>query len=138
MAVLISGKLPIQQLSRIADKNINVKDGLQQVPGVGQIKIVGKQEKEYLDLPGPLQDGRLSSLCSRGDECTRILSILNFLVDAFTSPTRIDLKIKAEMEEANHLKSIVVAYRNGYPVTFADIGRSRRCFRRTKNASSLR
>ena len=121
MAVLVSGNLPIQQLLRIADKN--VKDGLQQVPGVGQIKIVGKQERNiwmYLD-PYKMEGSQVTV-----QDVMNALKAqhIEFPGGRISSATQdLSVKTKAEMEEAKNLKNIVIAYRNGYPVTFADIGR---------------
>lgn len=121
MAVIISGDLPIQQLSRIA--NNNVKDKLQQVPGVGQIKIIGKQERNiwmYLD-PYKME----GSLVTVQDVMNALKAQhIEFPGGRISSTSQeLAVKTKAEMDDAKNLKNIVIAYRNGYPVTVADIGR---------------
>lgn len=121
MAVIVSGDLPIQRLSRIADKS--VKDGLQQISGVGQITIVGKQERNIWIYLNPYKmEGSLVTV----QDVTNALKAqhIEFPGGRISSPTQeLAVKTKAEMEEAQHLKNIVVSYRNGYPITLADIGR---------------
>lgn len=121
MAVLVSGNLSIQQLSRIADKN--VKDRLQQIPGVGQINIIGKQERNiwiYLD-PYKMEGMQVTV-----QEVSNALKAqhIEFPGGRISSTTReLSIKTKAEMEDVAHLNNIVIAYRNGYPVKISDIGR---------------
>lgn len=121
MAVIVSGDLPIQQLSKIADKN--VKDRLQQVPGVGQIKTVGKQNRNiwiYLD-PYKLE----GSLLTVQDVITALKTQHIEFPGGRISSSSLELavKTKAEMDDAKKLNNIVITYRNGYPITIADIGR---------------
>jgi hydrophobic/amphiphilic exporter-1 (mainly G- bacteria), HAE1 family len=120
MAVLVSGDLPIQQLSRIADKN--VKDRLQQVPGVGQIKLIGKQDRNIWIYLNPYKmEGSLVTV-------QEVMNALKAQHIEFpggrlsTHSQELAVKTKAEMEDAQNLKNIVVSYRNGYPITIADIG----------------
>ncbi len=121
MAVIVSGDLPIQQLSKIADKS--VKDRLQQVPGVGQIKIVGKQDRNiwiYLD------PHKMEGASTTVQDVMNALKAqhIEFPGGRISSPTNeLAVKTKAEMEDAKNLKNIIVSYRNGYPITIADIGR---------------
>lgn len=121
MAVLVSGDLSVQQLSRIADKS--VKDRLQQIPGVGQINTIGKQERNiwiYLD-PYKMEGMQVSV-----QEVTTALKAqhIEFPGGRISSSAReLSIKTKAELEEAKHLNQIVIAYRDGYPVKISDIGR---------------
>lgn len=121
MAVIVSGDLPLQQLSTIAEKNI--KESLQQLPGVGQIKIVGKQDRNiwiYLD-PYKME----GSLVTVQDVSNALKSQhIEFPGGRISSTSQeLAVKTKAEMKEAENLKHVVVAYRNGYPITIADIGK---------------
>lgn len=121
MAVIVSGNLPIQQLTKIADKS--VKDNLQQVSGVGQIKIVGKQERNIWIFLDPY---KMEGLSVTVPEITNALKAQHIEFPGgriSTSTHEFSVKTKAEIEEAKNFQSIVVAYRNGYPVTLADIGR---------------
>lgn len=121
MAVLVSGDLPIQKLSVIAEKS--VKDRLQQVSGVGQIKIIGKQERNIWIYLDPY---KMEGLSVTVQDVTNALKAqhIEFPGGRISSQTQeFSVKTKAEMESATHLQSIVVAYRNGYPLTISDIGR---------------
>lgn len=121
MAVLVSGDLPIQELSKIADKS--VKDRLQQVTGVGQIKIVGKQERNIWIYLDPY---KMEGLHITVQDVTQALAAQHIEFPGgrlSTASQEVAVKTKAEMEDANNLKNIVVAYRNGYPINISDIGR---------------
>lgn len=121
MAVIVSGDLPIQQLSRIADKS--VKDRLQQVTGVGQIKVIGKQERNIWVYLDPY---KMAGLSITAQDIARALNTQHIEFPGgriSSSSNEISVKTKAEMENAADLKDIVVAHQNGYPLTIADIGR---------------
>ncbi|CUI17032.1 acriflavin resistance protein D [Candidatus Protochlamydia naegleriophila] len=121
MAVVISGDQPIQNLSKIAEKTI--KDRLQQVQGVGQIKIVGKQDRNiwiYLD-PYKLEGLHLSVQDVIQSIRTQHIEFPGGRIE--TGSHELPVKIKAEFDEAQDLASIVVAYQNGYPIKIADVGR---------------
>lgn len=121
MAVVISGDQPIQALSKIAEKTI--KDRLQQVQGVGQIKIVGKQDRNiwiYLD-PYKLESLHLSVQDVIQSIRTQHIEFPGGRIE--TGSHELPVKIKAEFDEAQDLASIVVAYQNGYPIKIADVGR---------------
>lgn len=121
MAVIVSGSKSLQEVSRLSDKVI--KDRLQQVNGVGQISIVGKQERNvwiYLD-PFKLEGLNLT--------VQDVVSALKSQHVEFpggrieTDAQEISVKTKAEFATIQELSQAVVAYQNGYPVTVADIGR---------------
>lgn len=120
MAVIVSGDQPVQQLSKIADKN--VKDQLQQVSGVGQIKIIGKQERNIWVYLDPY---KMEGLFVTVQDVVGALKAqhIEFPGGRISSTTQeLAIKTKAEMDDAKNLKDIVVSYRNGYPVTIGDIG----------------
>lgn len=120
MTVVVSGNIPIQKLSEITDKQI--KDRLQQVSGVGQIKILGKQERNIWIYLDPY---KLKGLNLTVQEVTQALNLqhLDFPGGRIeTGRQELVVKTKAELEETQKLAQIVIAYRNGYPVTILDIG----------------
>lgn len=120
MAVLVSGDLPIQEISRIADKN--VKDRLQQVQGVGQIKMIGKQDRNIWIYLDPY---KMEGLHVNVQDVMDALKAQHLEFPGgrlSTSAKEIAVKTKAEMQEAENLGNIIIAYRNGYPLTISDIG----------------
>ncbi|CAF23357.1 efflux RND transporter permease subunit [Candidatus Protochlamydia amoebophila] len=120
MAVVLSGDQPIEELSKIANKTI--KDSLQQVPGVGQIKIVGKQDRNiwiYLD-PYKLEGMHLSVQDVIQAIKNQHLEFPGGRIE--TGKIELPVKIKAEFDQSQNLSSIVVAYQNGYPIKISDIG----------------
>nr|WP_052236315.1 efflux RND transporter permease subunit [Candidatus Protochlamydia amoebophila] len=120
MAVVLSGDQPFEELSKIANKTI--KDSLQQVPGVGQIKIVGKQDRNiwiYLD-PYKLEGMHLSVQDVMQAIKNQHLEFPGGRIE--TGKIELPVKIKAEFDQSQNLSSIVVAYQNGYPIKISDIG----------------
>ncbi|MBS4166725.1 Nodulation protein NolG [Neochlamydia sp. AcF65] len=120
MALLVSGDLPIQQLSYLADKSI--KDRLQQVSGVGQIKLIGKQERTIWISLDPY---KMEGFSVTVQDISNALKAQHIELPGgriSSSSHELAVKTKAEWEEIKNLKDIVVAYRHGYPVTLTDIG----------------
>lgn len=121
MTVVVSGNIPVQTLSLITDKFI--KDRLQQVPGVGQIKILGRQERNiWIDI----DPHKLEGLNVTVQDVIQALNSQHLdspggRID--TGPTELVLKTKAELPKSEDLGHLVVAYKNGYPVTINDIAK---------------
>lgn len=120
MAIVVGGTQPIQTISRIADKLI--KDRLQQIPGVGQIKLIGKQERNIWIYLDPY---KLDGFNATVDDVTRALKTqhLDFPGGRIeTNGKEFSIKTKAEVAESADLARMVIAYRNNYPVAIADVG----------------
>ncbi len=120
LAVVVSGDQSIQALSKIADKTI--KDQLQQVPGVGQIKILGKQDRNiwiYLD-PYKLEGMQLTVQDVMQAVRSQHLEISGGRIE--TGSKGLPVKIKAEFEHISELESVVIAYQKGHPIKIADVG----------------
>ncbi len=120
MTVVVSGSLPIQTLSEITDKQI--KDRLQQIRGVGQIKILGKQSRTIWIYLDPY---KLEGLNLTVQEVVQALNAqhLDFPGGRIeTKAQELIVKTKAEIEESQKIAQVVVAYRNNTPITIADVG----------------
>lgn len=120
MAVVISGNQSIQALSKIAEKTI--KDRLQQVQGVGQIKIIGKQDRNiwiYLDLY-KLEGFHLSVQDVMASIRNQHIEFPGGRIEA--GRHELPVKVKAEFDQSQDLASVVVAYQNGYPIKISDLG----------------
>lgn len=121
MAVLVSGDLPIRDLTHLADKTI--KERIQRIRNVGQIKMVGGRDRQmwlWLDqqkLEGydlTVQDV-IQSLQSEHIEFP------GGRVE--TGAKEYMVKTKAEFYSAGEFADMVVAYRNNAPVRVRDLGR---------------
>lgn len=120
MSVVVSGDVPIQTLSHITEKMI--KERLQQVTGVGQVKIIGKQERNIWIYLDPY---KLNGFNATVQEVANALKSQHIEVPGGRiedSKQEYSLKTKAEFGEIHQLEEIVVAYRNHVPVTLADVG----------------
>jgi len=113
--------ISFQKLSYIADKTI--KERLQQIKGVGQIKLVGNRERTiwlYLD-PHKLQGYNIETQ-----------AVIQALQDHHveypggritTKANEVIVKTKAEFSDPQALENLTLAYRNGSPVRLRDVGR---------------
>ncbi len=121
MTVVVSGDLPVGRLTRLADKL--VKERLQRVRNVGQVKLVGGRDREiWLWLDRDRMEGHqlavqdvIAALQSEHVEYPggRVeTGLLEYVV-----------KTKAEYESAEEIARMTVAYRNGAAVRVADLGR---------------
>lgn len=124
LSVLLSGDLPIRDLTTFADEV--VKERLQRVPGVGSVELVGGREREmriWLDA---------SAMRGRGVTADDVLSAIQrenaelpggrLVTDGRTR--QFGIRTLAEARNAAEFAAIPVAYRpNGQTVRIGDIGR---------------
>jgi HAE1 family hydrophobic/amphiphilic exporter-1 len=121
MAVVISGDKPIRALTRLADDVI--KERLQRVPNVGQVKLAGGRDRQFwiwID-PSRLVGHYLSIL-----DVTRALRAEHIEQPGGrveTGSSEYVVRTKAEFQSAEEIAGMVVAYRQGAPVHVRDIGR---------------
>jgi HAE1 family hydrophobic/amphiphilic exporter-1 len=120
LALIVSGNLPIPELSHIADKT--VKERLQSINGIGGITVVGKQERTiwiYLN-PEKLEGFQLSTT----DVITALkehhIDLPGGLLK--TGTTEFALKTKAEYTNVQDFNRLIVLYQNGSPIYLSDIG----------------
>jgi len=120
MAVVVSGNAPIRELTHVADKT--VKERLQRVPNVGQVKLVGSRDRQiWLRLDREKLEGfDLSVHDVENALRTRHIEIPGGRVE--TGSREFIVKTKAEFESAEQFAAMVVAYRNGVPVRVRDLG----------------
>jgi HAE1 family hydrophobic/amphiphilic exporter-1 len=121
MAVVISGALPIKELSYIADKTI--KERLQRIETVGQVKIIGDQKRKiwiWLDR-NKLEGYKLSVQDIEQALKTEHLELPGGRIE--TGPKEYILKTKAEFESTEQFSSMLVAYKNDAPIRISDLGR---------------
>ncbi len=121
MAVLVSGDKPIKELTYLSDKV--VKDRLQRVSNVGQVKLIGGQQRNmwiWLDR-AKLEGYRLSVQDVETALRSEHIEIPGGRVEA--GPKEYIVKTKAEFTSSQEFSDLLVAYRNGSPVRVKDLGR---------------
>ncbi len=120
MAVVVSGDLPVRDLTHIADKT--VKERLQRLRNVGQVKIVGGRDREiwlWLDR-NKLEGYKLSVQDVERALQSEHIEYPGGRVE--TGTQEYVVKTKAEFESAEQFAAMIVTYRNGAPVRVSDLG----------------
>lgn len=121
LAVVVSGEMPIQGLTRLADKV--VKERIQRIRNVGQVKIVGGRDRKiwfWLDRT------RLEGYGLSVQDVEKALRSEHVELPAGrveAGSREYVAKTKAEFESAEQFASMVVTYHNGAPVYVKDLGR---------------
>jgi HAE1 family hydrophobic/amphiphilic exporter-1 len=120
MAVVVSGPQPIQELSHIADTV--VKNRLQRIKDVGQIKLVGSRDRNmWINL----DPKKLEGFCLSPQEVIAAVQSHHIELPGGrieTGPEEIVVKTKAECSDADAFTDLLVAYRNDYPVRLGELG----------------
>jgi HAE1 family hydrophobic/amphiphilic exporter-1 len=120
MAVLVSGDKPMRDLTYLADKT--VKDRLQRVANVGQVTLIGGQQRNmwiWLDR-AKLEGYQLSVQEVEQALRTEHVEIPGGRVE--TGPKEYIVKTRAEFGSQREFADMLVAYRNGSPVRVKDLG----------------
>lgn len=120
LAVVVSGDVPIRDLTRIADKTI--KQRLQRVPNVGQVRLVGERERQiWLRLDRAKLEGFGLSVQDVEDALrTRHVEIPGGRVDA--GDQEFVVKTKAEFATAAEFGAMIITYLRDAPVRLRDVG----------------
>jgi HAE1 family hydrophobic/amphiphilic exporter-1 len=120
MAVLVSGPGVIQEISRVADKV--VKNRLQCLPNVGQIKLVGSRERNiWINLdPRKMEGFSISPQEVINAVEAHHIELPGGRIE--TGPSEIVVKTKAECSDITAFNDLFIASRNDYPVHLSDIG----------------
>lgn len=121
MAIVVSGDMPLRELTRIADKVVKAR--VQQIRNVGQVKLVGQRDRQvWLWLNRDQLEGYSLSV---GDvELALRSEHVEFPGGRVETGAReYVVKTKAEFRSASEFADMVVAYRNGAPVRVRDLGR---------------
>ncbi len=121
LTVVVSGDLPMAQLTHLADKT--VKERLQRIRNVGQVRLVGGREREiWLWLDRDRLEGHQLAVQDVIDALrTEHVEYPGGRVE--TGPMEYVVKTKAEFESAEQFAQMTVAYRNDAPIRVRDLGR---------------
>ncbi len=122
MAIVVSADLPMRDLTRLADKTI--KERLQRVPNVGQVRLVGDQERKiwiWLDRAKLEGNGLAVQDVERALRAEHV-EFPGGRVE--TGPLEYVVKTRAEFQSAADFDQMVVAFRAGAPIRVRDLGRA--------------
>jgi HAE1 family hydrophobic/amphiphilic exporter-1 len=121
LAVIVSGDLSIRDLTRRADKL--VKERLQRIPDVGQVKIVGGRDRQiWLWLDRAKLEGY--GLAVQDVEAALRTEHVEYPGGRVESGAREWIvKTKAEFSSEAEFSEMVVAYKDGAPIRICDLGR---------------
>ncbi|MBI5368969.1 MAG: efflux RND transporter permease subunit [Planctomycetes bacterium] len=121
LAVVVAGELPIRELTRVADKT--VKERLQRVRHVGQVKLVGGRDRRiWLELDRYRLEGY--GLTVQDVERALRTEHVEFPGGRVeTGAIEYVVKTKAEFRSAEEFGSLVVAWRGGAAIRARDLGR---------------
>lgn len=122
MAVVVSAPLPIEALTQLGDKQI--KERLQRVRNVGQVKLVGDRERKiwiWLDREKLEGHGLTVQDVERALQAEHV-EFPGGRVE--TGALEYVVKTKAEFGSAAEFDAMVVAYRNQAPIRIRDLGRA--------------
>ena len=119
MAVVVSGKMPIRDLTRLADKT--VAERLQRVRNVGQVTLVGGREREiqvWLDR-SRMEGYQLAVQDVQAALQSEHIEMPGGRVE--TGPLELLVKTRAEFTSAAEISRLIVAWRDGAPVRLEQI-----------------
>ncbi|HVP12760.1 MAG TPA: efflux RND transporter permease subunit [Phycisphaerae bacterium] len=121
MSVVVSGDMPMGRLTHLADKT--VKERLQRIRNVGQVKLVGGRDREiWLWLDRDKLEGHQLAVQDVIDALrTEHVEYPGGRVE--TGPLEYVVKTKAEFESAEQFAAMTVAFREGAAIRVRDLGR---------------
>jgi len=121
LSILVSGDLPVRELTRIADKTM--KERLQRIRNVGQVVLVGGRDRQIWVR---IDRSRLEGYGLAVQDVEQALRTGHVEIPGGrveTGPQEILVRTKAEFDSAEAMAELVVAYRGGVPVRIRDVGR---------------
>ncbi|MGE0434547.1 MAG: efflux RND transporter permease subunit, partial [Planctomycetota bacterium] len=135
MAVVVSGKMPVRDLTRLADKT--VAERLQRVRNVGQVTLVGGRDREiqiWLDRTR-LEGYQLAVQDVQAALQGEHIEMPGGRVE--TGPLELLVKTRAEFESADQIKRLIVAWRDGTPVRLEQVGHVEDGLEERRSAANL-
>lgn len=135
LSVILSSPLPIETLTDAAKKE--VKESIQRIPNVGEIKLVGGQEKKMWLF---LDRDKLQSHQITVSEIEQALKMHHIEIPGGrlqTSQKEMPVKIHAEFTTASEFSNWIIADRKGSVVRVGDLGRVEESLAEERSASSF-
>src|SRR5262249_25307179 len=109
-----------KELTEIAEKRI--KQGLETLPGVAAVSLTGQRKRE---IPRLLNSDRLNAYGLTVDQVRAAVQRQNVEVPGGTyvaGPAEVALRTMGRINNVDDFNRIVLTYKDGAAVTFADIG----------------
>jgi len=131
----IYGPRAPKELTEIAEKQ--VKQNLETLPGVGAVNINGSQKREIQLL---LNADRLNAYGLTVDQVRTAVERQNVEVPGgsfVAGPAEIALRTMGRIHDVTDFNRVVLTYKDGAAVTFADIGRVQDTVQEIRNATRL-
>lgn len=119
LSIALAGDMPIRDLTKLAKDE--VKQRLQQVPGVGAVDLVGGREREFQVLVDP---GRMTGFGLTVDDVTNAIQANNIELPAGYIPTggnELSIKTKGEVKSAAEIAEIVIRGNGGAAIRVKDV-----------------
>jgi HAE1 family hydrophobic/amphiphilic exporter-1 len=119
VTLALAGDMPIQDLTRLADKT--VKQRIQRVNGVGQVDIVGGREREIQILVDP---ARLAGVGLAIPDVARAVQAQNLEIPAGTVESgsrELTVKTRGELKSAREIANILLPATLGAPLRLRDV-----------------
>ncbi len=124
-----------KELSEIADKQI--KQVLETLKDVASVSLFGNRNREIQLL---LNADRLNAYGLTVDQVRNAVQRQNVEVPGgtyITGPAEISLRTMGRIKTVNDFNRIIIAYRDGSAITFADIGRAQDTIAEVRNTSRI-
>jgi hydrophobe/amphiphile efflux-1 (HAE1) family protein len=119
--VAVESSRPIREVTELADKRI--RQALENVPGVGQVTIVGgrKRQLQVLVDPTKLRSVGLTALDVQRAIVAQNVTAPGGAVE--TGPRRLVFRVRGRVSSADALGDVVVKQAEGHPILVRDVAR---------------
>ena len=119
VAIVVSADMPMRELTTIADKKL--KERLETVNGVGEVQIIGGQEREIQVMANPdrLRAYKLSINDVANALRTQNVEVPGGRVDL--GPSEMTVRTAGRVTDPNEFRNIIVATRGAYNVKVGDV-----------------
>jgi len=121
LSVALSGDMPIRELTKIAKDE--VKQRVQQVPGVGTVDLIGAREREIQVLVDP---ARMTGFGLTVDDVSGAIQAGNIELPAGyvkTGGSELTIKTKGEVKSAEEIGDIVIRGVGGAAIRVKDVAK---------------
>ena len=135
LTLVVAGQRSRKEVTEIADKKI--KQVLETVEDVGEVSFMGERRREIQLL---LNADRLNAYGLTVDQVRAAVSRQNVEIPGGTfiaGPSEIAMRTMGRIKNVDDFNRIILAYRDGSVITFADIGRVLDTVPEVRNESTL-
>ncbi len=119
MSLIAYGDFPPVQLTEVIEKEI--KEPLQRLSNVGQVKMIGEVKRKLWVLPDPLLLQSYNLTLQDVEQSLRSQHIELPSGRIETGQLEVSVKTKGEYSTAQDFQQMIVAYRNGFPIRLSAV-----------------